>query len=424
MAKQWVRLDNAAKIYPAAKSRRWSALFRLSATLDEPVDPDVLVDAIYRLKKRFPTFYMKLRKGAFWYYMEQTEKCPKLRQDEAFPCAPLVIDKNRGFSFRVRYYRNRIAVEFFHVLTDGTGGLIFLETLVAEYLSIKHGIIIPREGKVFDCNDDPNEEELEDSFLKHTGPVAHNRSEADSYRIRGEYEPDGFINLTTGTMPVDILLNKAREKGVSVTAYLTAVMIQAVCSIQDDELPRKRQRPVKISVPVNLRGLFKSSTMRNFASYVNPGIDPRMGEYTLDEILKIVHHCMGSEVTEKQMRAKFTANVASEKNPVLRVMPLFAKNLAMKMVFMSVGDKKTSTIISNLGNVVLPEEMQRHVTRMEFILGPLSINPVACSALSYNGTLYFNITRTIKEPKLERAFFTRLVELGIPVEIESNRRSD
>lgn len=423
MPKDWVRLDNAAKIYPAARSRRWSALFRLSATLDEPVDPDILTDAVYRLKKRFPTFYMKLKRGAFWYYMERTEKCPKLRQDEAYPCAPLVIDKNRGFSFRVRYYKNRIAVEFFHVLTDGTGGLIFLETLVAEYLSIKYGVSIPRGEKIFDCNDDPAGEEMEDSFLKNTGPVSHNRREADSYRIRGEYEPDGYVNLTTGTIPADALISRAHEKNVSVTAYLTAVMIDAVKSLQDEEIPRKRQKPVKISVPVNLRGLFKSSTLRNFASYVNPGIDPRMGDYTFDEILKIVHHCMGSEITAKQLSAKFTANVASERNPFLRVMPLFIKNMAMKMVFMSVGDKKTSTIISNLGNAALPEEMKKHVKRMEFILGPLSINPVACSAISYDGTLYFNITRTIKEPKLEHAFFTRLVELGIPVEIESNRRS-
>ncbi len=422
-SKRWVRLDNAAKIYPASRSRRWSALFRLSATLDEPIDPEILRDAEIRLKNRFPTFFMKLRKGIFWYYLEQTERHPKVREDDSYPCTPMVIDKNRGFSFRVRYYGNRIAAEFFHVLTDGTGGLTFLKTLVAEYLTLKYGIDIPRGGDILDCNAEPVEAELEDSFDSNVGGFAHSLSEPDSFRIRGKREPDSFVHLTAGMIPVSAVLEKAREKNVSVTTYLTAVMITAVQRIQDAEHPRRRsQKEVKICIPVNLRGLFDSRTLRNFSNYVNPGIDPRLGDYTFDEILKIVHHFFGTEITAKKMSAKITANVAMAANPVLRVMPLFIKNFAMKIGFLAVGDKKTSTIISNLGNTTLPDEMKKHVKRMEFILGPLSINPVAFSALSYDGTLYINATRTINDPKLERAFFTSLVELGIPVEIESNTR--
>ena len=32
--------------------------------------------------------------------------------------------------------------------------------------------------------------------------------------------------------------------------------------------------------------------------------------------------------------------------------------------------------------------------------------------------------RSIRESELERLFFSRLVELGVPVEIESNERKD
>ena len=37
----WVRLDNAAKIYPAARRRNWTNLFRQSATLVDDVDKAV-----------------------------------------------------------------------------------------------------------------------------------------------------------------------------------------------------------------------------------------------------------------------------------------------------------------------------------------------------------------------------------------------
>lgn len=34
------------------------------------------------------------------------------------------------------YYRNRINLEVFHVLTDGTGAMNFLKTLVSNYLAL------------------------------------------------------------------------------------------------------------------------------------------------------------------------------------------------------------------------------------------------------------------------------------------------
>jgi hypothetical protein len=42
----WFKLDNAAKIYPASHSRHWSNMYRLSATLYENVDLNVLEQAV------------------------------------------------------------------------------------------------------------------------------------------------------------------------------------------------------------------------------------------------------------------------------------------------------------------------------------------------------------------------------------------
>ena len=422
--KRWMRLDNAAKIYPAAKRRNWSALFRLSATLTEPVDPTVLTQALQRTLPRFPAFSVHMKPGMFWYYLESAEGKPPVTEDACCPCTVLRLAENSGFAFRVRYFENRIAAEFFHALTDGTGGLSFTKTLVAEYLFLKYGLNIPREGDILDCGEVPQPEELEDSFLSHARKVSSSRKEAKAFRIRGKKEKDGFVNLTTGIIPLETVLEKAREKGVSLTQYLTAVLILAIDTIQRREIRlEKRHKPVKICVPINLRQFYDSHTTRNFSSYVNPGIDPKMGAYSFDEVLKIVYHHMGAEATEKQLNAKFTTNVRSEQNALLRVTPLFIKNPIMRMVFNIAGDRKTSSTISNLGAVKLPPEMAAYVKRMELVLGPLSRNPVACAALSYDGFLYLNFTRTIVEPKVEREFFTRLVKLGVPVKIESNKNS-
>ena len=171
-------------------------------------------------------------------------------------------------------------------------------------------------------------------------------------------------------IPAPALKECAKAHGVTVTELLCAAMMQAICQLQAEKVPqRSRRKPVKVLLPVNLRNLFPSKTLRNFASYITPEVDPRMGDYTFDEICAAVHHRMGLENNPQTMRAKFAANVASEQSPLLRVMPLFIKNLAMKAVFDTVGECKSCLCLSNLGVVRLPEVMAPYVARMDFIIG-------------------------------------------------------
>ncbi len=419
----WMRLDNAAKIYPAARRRSWSAMFRLSATLTETVDPQILQDALSATLKRFPSLAVRLRRGFFWYYLEEIKTVPTVLLDESYPCKRMTRDEIRRCAFRVLYYKDRIAVEFFHALTDGSGGMVFLKTLVAEYLSIKHRVFIPSAEGVLDRNSDPEPGELEDSFIKHEGEIRHSRREDKAYRLHGTAEPDGFLHLTSGIIALSDIMPVAKSRSASLTTLLTSVMIAAIITIQNADIAHRRwQKPVKVQVPVNLRQFFKSETLRNFALYITPGIDPRMGDYSFEEIIKAVHHKMGSEVNDKHLKAKLTANVRTEKNLLLKVMPLFIKNVAMRTAYNIIGETTSSVTLSNIGVVRLPPEMSAYVRRMDFILGAMARNPFSCAVLSYNNKLYINIIRTVREPVLEHGFFTYLRKLGVPVKIESNQR--
>ena len=420
---RWMRLDNAAKIYPAAKRRGWTNYFRLSATLKEPVDVQVLRTTLDVTVRRFPSIAVRLRRGAFWYYLEEIEKAPPIEEDKSYPLVHVPFDDVRKCAFRVLVYHSRIAVEFFHAVTDGTGGLIFLKTLVAEYLCQKYGISIPAEDGVLGRLEDPDPEELEDSFLRYAGDITASRSEQTAYHLSGTPEPDGFLNLTTLMLPVAAVKEKARAFGASVTEFIAAVMMKAICDLQAEQVPRRmRRKPVKVLLPVNLRGLFPSRTLRNFASYVTPEIDPRLGEYSLSEICKIVHYRMGLENDPRMMAAKIATNVASERSPVLRVMPLFIKNLAMKAVFDLVGECKSCLCLSNLGAVRLPQAMAPYVARMDFIIGVQAKAPHNCGVVSWDGTMYVNMIRNIQEPELESHFYRVLHSLGLPVRVESNQR--
>ena len=422
---RWMSLDNAAKIFPAARTRHWSNLFRISATMTENVDRAVLKSALDVTVRRFPSIAVRLRTGAFWYSLEEVPLAPEILDERAHPLVRMPFDDIRKCAFRVLVYKKRIAVEFFHALTDGNGGLVFLKTLVSEYIYQKYAVKVPKVSGVLDRLEEPHPEEMEDSFIRYSGKYAASRSDTDAFRIKGKREEDGYLTNTTFVIDADNVVREAKARGATVTAYMVAALIVSAGRIQDEREPRlKRKRPLKIHVPVNLRKIFPSQTLRNFVLCATPGIDPKFGEYSFDQIVETVSHQMKLQITEQNMRSMITANVNSERNILIRIAPLFVKNIVMKMVFDAVGEKKCCFSFSNLGVVNMPEEFSSHVSRMDFVLGAQSASPYNTSAVTYGGKMYFNVIRNIREPVLEREIYRTLRELGIHFTIESNTRGE
>ena len=418
---RWMRLDNAAKIYPAAKRRKWNNFFRLSATLCDEVDKTVLRNAMDVTMRRFPSIAVRLCRGAFWYYLEELSSAPEITDEKSWPLAHTPFESINECALRVIVYKNRIAVEFYHALTDGTGGMVFLKSLLAEYIEQKYGVEIPNECGVLDRLTQPQEEELEDSFSKNAGSVSVSRNASTAFKIHYTPERDDFRHLTTFILDSNAALAAAKSCGVSLTVYLTSAMLLALQRIQDEQTPdKRRQKPIRVVVPVNLRRLFPSRTLRNFVHVIMPEIDPRMGDYEFSEILTSVKHQLGLLVTKKNLCAMFTPNVNAERSPLLRVMPLFLKNIAMKLVYDTVGERTNCLNLSNLGDIKVPDAMRRYVTRFDFILGVQATKPNNCGVLSYNGKLYMNFIRNTVEPVLEFQFYQVLRELGLHVKVESN----
>ena len=420
---RWMRLDNAAKIYPAARRRNWSSIFRLSVTLNEEVDRSILKSALDITVKRFPSIAARLRRGLFWYYLEEISEAPEISDEKSYPLTNISRAETKRCAFRVIAYKNRIAIEIFHSLTDGTGALIFLKTLTAEYLTQKYGLVIPSECGVLDRYEDPRDEELEDSFQKHICDVAASRSESNAWRISGTPEPKNFTNLTCFKLSVNECKAKAHEYGISVNTLLASALMSALQNLQFKKVQEKKKlKPIKVLLPINLRRILGSSTLRNFAFYTTPEINPRLGAYSFEEICQIVHHHMALNVNDKVMKTKITANVKNERSMVVRIMPLFIKNIVMKAVFNVVGEKKSCISMSNLGAVKIPDIMQKYVTRFDFILGVQATIPSNCAVISYGDDLYMNFVRNITESDLEYEFYEVIKNLGLKAEVQTNNQ--
>ncbi len=420
-SRMWMPLDNAALIFPAIRRRNWSNLFRESVTLTEAVDPVLLQRAVDELMARFPSFYLRLRRGVFWYYLEEVAEPPRVQEDFAYPLTFMTRKEMGRCCFRVLYYRNRIAVEFFHVLSDGGGAMVYLKTLTARYLALRYGLDIPATDGVLDYREPPSPEEMEDSFQRYAADHPAFCPETEAYRLPGKRELGRFLHLITGVVPADRLHALARENGCTVTVLLAAVMAECVLAMQDEQLPKKRQKPVKITVPVDLRRLFPSRTLRNFVLTVNPGVDPRLGVYTLRELCDAFTHQLAAETTPQRMAGRIAENVAPQRNRLLKATPVFLKTPVMRAAYNRRGERLGCLNVSNLGVQRLPEAMAPYVERMEFIIGVQYSYPNNCSVLTAKGVTLINMIRNTEQAELERRFFSRLVELGVPVTIETNQ---
>ncbi len=422
--KTWYKLDLSANVYPTLQRHNFSNVFRLSVVLKEKIDAELLQKAVDMTLPRFPAFKVALRKGVFWRYLEPNNRPgPFVMPDIVNPCMPLLFKSNNRYLIRIYYYQNKISLEMFHSLSDGNGALFLLKTITAVYLRLQ-GHDIPDGSGVLNIEEKPDPEELEDAYLRYaSSQVTRPRSQGKAYRIRGHREPFYTLNIIHGLLSVDEVVKKAHSFGVSVTEYLNAVMLWALLEKQKKDHVF-RQKPVALALPVNLRSFFPSKTLRNFISMVYPSIDPRMGDYTFEEIVTQVHHYMRYYINNKFLNADITTNTAILQKPFVRIAPLFLKDIVVRQFYIRVQDRQSTAGLTNLGVVQIPDEMRPYIERFDALMGQPFSPRTNCAIISCGNVLSISFTSSIIETDVERYFFRKLVKDGLHVKIDTNRNMD
>lgn len=418
--KSWYRLDNAGVLYSALQKDTYSAIYRFSAVMMQPVDPEALQRAIDKTMPRFPGFAVRIRRGLFWYYLEPNDAPgPFVKKDILYPCQPVRFREDHGWLVRFYYYERRISLEVFHALSDGAGSLVFFKTLLAVYLR-ELGYEIPNGADILDVTAKPDPEELEDAYGRYAGKVARAmRRRGKAYQNTGTPEPFYTLHVTMGFLSVKQLKARAMVYQATITEYLTAVLMQVILDRQQRET-LGRKYPVALVVPVNLRLLFPSKTLRNFMITVSPSIDPNLGTYTFEEILGQVRYYMKLHVNRHELRAAFTHNVNFTKNPLLKLVPVALKNPVMALNYRMAGSRPYSGNYSNLGRIVVPPEMEAHIHHMEVVVGQATVPRSHCVSMSYGDIMEITFAGSQRENDTARDFFCFLVREGIHVKIESN----
>ena len=417
---QWYRIDNTGKIFHAVSDATNSSVFRVSMILNEKVDPKYLQEALDIVAVRFPALTVRVRKGLFWDFMEHNDAQLIVKPEKEHPCTPIDRKENNAYLIRVLYFERRISVEIFHSLTDGGGAVEFLKTLIFQYLKEK-GEAVETEGLVLSPEDTPKPEEVEDSFEKHATSHAVTRPgkrTGKAYQIQGtSFEPPG-INVIHGVMDAGRLNAFSKSRGTTVTGFLTSVLIEVV---HDERMTKDlTDGQVSIALPVSLRKQFPSTTLRNFFSVANIGVQMD-GYMHLEDIIADVTGQLIKKTDQDTLQTGINRFVSLQKSLWIRGVPVFIKYPLMKFGFNQIGERAKTMTLSNLGNTKLPESMKPYVDRMEVILYPTRKSPINCGLGTVNDKLTITFARSIEEREIIQAFFRRLRKItGLDITVYSN----
>ncbi|NHJ38419.1 MAG: hypothetical protein FK731_00195 [Asgard group archaeon] len=418
--KKKYRLDSAGKLFTFSASKKIPCVYRFWAVLKDLVDVSILQKALENILPRFPYYHVKLTRGYAWYKWKKVQEIPQVEKELDYPCKFIPIRNTRTFPYRIIANLNQIIIEFFHGLTDGTGALIFLRALVSEYL-VLIGYSVKDWGDIFRSGQEIDTSETEYAYRKNFKlGIPKMPKIYRAYHLPFKRVEKGITYVTNAKLDVNEVLKITRDWNISITEFLAAVytdVIQEIMFELKEKGIKKKIRPVRIMIPINARKIIPSNTMRNFTTFMAPGIDPRLGKHPFEEIVENIHYLKNLNLTEKAVTQQLSYYVALETNPFIIIIPYFLKLLLTKPIYRKMGEELFSAFLTNLGKTEMPPELSEVVKDIQIVPMNHPYFKTGCGFLTYFDELNLNFVRNIKEEIVEEKFFNKLKDFGLELKI-------
>ena len=393
-------------------------IFRVSAVLMEEVNRETLQKALDITIKRFPTLALSIKKGLFWNYFEENNRKLIVQEEKYYPCYNINSKLNNGHLIRVAFYKYRISVEIAHSLADATSLISFLKSLLYHYFTLS--------GKTInDINEDIFKDNIhtiadyDDSFEVHTKKKKQSKKEAkikNVYLVKGKQLKVYGDNVIHGILSLEKIKEESKKYNATITAYILSVLAY---SIYETRIKNRHEgKNIVICIPVNLRKIFPSISLKNFFGITNIAINTDK-ELEFENIIETVKNEMKNKISKDYLENFIYENTKLENNIFAKFIPLFIKNFVVNLAFELFEDKIKTMTISNFANISLPEEMKDYISHFEAVVYPTINSPLNCGVCSFYDKLSITFNRTVIETDIIRYFFQYMSNIS-KVEIYSN----
>ncbi len=415
---QWHKLDNAAKIFPPNTDQRDTKVFRFSCELYEDIDVVYLQKALERTIQKFPYYCSILKRGLFWYYIENTERKPIVHIENRYPCSPLYYPNRKSLLFDVSYYHKRINLEIHHVLSDGSGALLFLRTLVFYYILEKHSDALSDKHLYLENTATPFEKSA-DSFSKYFKKQKSQKLKHTpfAYHIKGERIDIGQLGVIEGCISVKALLAISKKQQCTITEFLVALWIY---SIYEGMSVKEQKKPVVINIPVNLRNYFPSQTTRNFFQVIQVSYQFDEQKCSLENVIYSVKEQFQQKLTKDALQKNMNALSALEHNIPMKLVPLATKDYILRFANWFSYQKATSCI-SNVGKINMPAEITQYIRLFDLFVSTKTIQIATCS---FEDNFVISIATAYYRNDLPKRFFRHLSDMDLEIEITTNMEQE
>lgn len=402
--KKWYKLDNVGKFYASIANAKIPKVFRYSVNLFENIDETILQFALNKTIEIYPNFNVNLKKGMFWYYLDETHKKNRVTK-ENLPICFKIYNNSDDFLYRVSYYKRKINFEVSHILSDGRGSVEFFKLLITNYLSIKYDLRL-------DSNKDNKSqlEKSEDSFDKYYKKMKLSKNKKTETYI---YKGKKYSNQTRymeAYMNVSDVLDLAHRYNTTLTAFLVSVLIYA----HKDELKLSElNKSIKIDLPVDLRPYFKSYSSMNFFGVTTISYKFRTKDDTLEDIVREVNCQFKEQINVKKISERVNLMVSFEKNWFCRFVPINIKNIFLNLAD-KVASQQSTTCLSNIGIIKFDKELEDKIDSISVLTSTYSFQFTTCT---FKDKLCIGISNNYINNDIIKNLCCYLSEHGIQIKI-------
>ncbi|MEG2720561.1 MAG: hypothetical protein RR914_04470, partial [Oscillospiraceae bacterium] len=124
---------------------------------------------------------------------------------------------------------------------------------------------------------------------------------------------------------------------------------------------------------------------------------------------------------KENLQLNVSTNVAEEKMFVTKIAPNFLKKPFMKIGFHLFGERKYTSVFSNVGLLKVPQSMEPHIDNFEFIIGETLLNRIYASAVGVKNNLTVTLSAVTESTEVQDFFFNTIANDGINFKLKTNK---
>lgn len=400
-------VDNASILFLSLIRPHHTNIFRFSARLRNRIQPEALQKAVNRIHYRFPSVVAGLRQD-FFHFRQVAAAVPPTVQPDPGLLIPMTPQEIRTCAFRVYYQDTTVSLEIFHALTDGSGAVVTLTALLTEYLHLVNEADVSTAANLPALIGEPQICETADDYLQLANVPPRQMPSRYAYQPARPVDADWQVRTSSLTVDTRLLLDAAHRHGVTLNTLLTTVLASSTMDLQVQEKGSRSLLPVRIMVPVNLRKLIGSRTLRNFTHYTLPTMEAHHHGLSLKELCHVIAGQLQEQLSLEHLSAAVSNNVKMQRAWYFRMLPWCIKKTILRIGYRFFGESNSSVTLTNLGVVKLPEEVQAQVEDFQVFMTPRVRSPYGCTILSFGDRITLNMSRFCPEDTLGTLFFQKI----------------